>query len=179
MNKWLILALLFVLPVAPSWADETLEQALARFVANQTVSQTGDYQQEKYFKSLSQPMRSHGTFLVSKDEFVWQQMSPIANTLTLSKGVLINTDYRNKQQVIKGADAFLSLLSALLTVKTQQIATFFTLNDVAESCVKLTPNHNALSEVFSLVTICGQTQVDQLVLDEHNGNRTVIALQFK
>lgn len=168
-----------MLPVAPSWADEALEQALARFVANQTVPQTGDYQQEKYFKSLTKPMRSQGTFVVSADEFVWQQLSPIGNTLALKKGVLINTDYRNKQQVIKGADAFLSLLSALLTVQTQQIAAFFTLNDVTEQCVKLTPHQSALSEVFTLVTICGQTQVEQLVLDEHNGNRTVIALQFK
>ncbi|OUL56472.1 LolA family protein [Pseudoalteromonas ulvae] len=179
MNKWLILALLFVLPVAPLWADEALNQALARFVVNDTEQQTGDYQQEKYFKSLSQPMRSQGTFRVSRDEFVWQQLSPISNTLTLSQGTLINTDYRNKQQVIQGADAFLNLLSALLTVQSQQIAEFFTLSDVTEHCVKLTPHQGALSEVFALVTLCGQTQVEKLLLDEHNGNRTDIRLQFK
>ena len=96
-----------MLPVAPLWADEALNQALARFVVNDTELQTGHYQQEKYFKSLSQPMRSQGTFRVSHDEFVWQQLSPISNTLTLSQGTLINTDYRNTQQVIQGADAFL------------------------------------------------------------------------
>ncbi|PHS69988.1 MAG: hypothetical protein COB23_04880 [Methylophaga sp.] len=172
-------ALLFF-PVI-SYADLDFEQ-LGK-LAKTPPSFTGNFIQEKYFKTLDATLISSGTLRYQHDEALyWQTLEPIQNELMMTTEGVIN---RQGQQEFVHSEINSSpaikiineIFFAVLTTEWQKLATFFKLSGQLNGQIwsaELVPSNQDISQFIAKITLQGSPQLNEIVLYEFNGNKTII-----
>lgn len=146
---------------------------------------TGTFEQSKQVKGFKKPLKSSGTYEVTKGAGVkWNTLKPFASELTVSADQIRSTQ--------NGAEVFAldakaeptvrvitTLLFSLLAGDLNALSTHFEAKggvDGANWHIELTPKPGPLAKIFLLITLKGDGYVRSVHLQEQSGDATLISL---
>ena len=178
LKKILCISILcFSLPIF-SMSLSMLEKNL-----NQYQNITGSFTQDRIIAILKKPLRSSGTFLISKKHgLIWKQTDPFNLRVILSENKM-SQKYQNQPEESFTKDKnpslfyFTSLFTQLFEGDFEQLKTNFTfeLNQSADTwTLTLKPKTMPLNKIFEKITIKGNKFINLLVLQEIRGDKTII-----
>lgn len=143
----------------------------------------GDFTQLRHIAMFEQPLSSQGHFTLSKQQgLLWQQTTPFAVNLVLTKDKLRQTFAEQKPQVITATENpmafyFSHVFLAVFHGDTHALQEQFALQFEHKSDhwqLILTPKQAPLNAVFATIRLTGQQNIDKLTLQEIRGDKTEI-----
>lgn len=170
---------LLLLTSEPSLADQ-LEARLSK-----AAVQEGTFEQSKQVKGFKRPIRSNGTYRVTRGQGVqWNTLAPFPSELQVSASEI--SSKQNGKEVFK-LDAkaeptvriITQLLFSVLSGELRELEAHFTATGTIgprEWSVELVPLRDALKKVFVLISIKGDASVRSVHLLEASGDATLIQL---
>lgn len=143
----------------------------------------GDFVQQRYFRSLPQPLTSQGQFTLAAERgLLWQLTSPLRQHLRITAQGIDRQDEAGQWAPLAGAAGSTreaGLFLAVLAGDTRGLRDNFelTLSGTANDwTVRMTPRSALLRQVFDHILIAGNAYVQQIDLHEAQGDRTVLRL---
>ncbi len=158
-------------------------QVKARLHEAQVIS--GTFEQGKQVKGFKRPLKSSGTYTVTKGEGVqWNTLKPFPSELTVRAGDI--TSKQGDKEVFK-LDAkteptvrvITQLLFSLLAGDLGALSEHFTSTGEVTAKgwhIELTPKSDGLKKVFARITLQGDDSVREVRLQEISGDSTLITL---
>ncbi|OHX10761.1 hypothetical protein BI347_19800 [Chromobacterium sphagni] len=180
MKKFVFLASLLLLPQAAG-AGELIAD-ITRKLAQPAVLR-GEFEQSKEMAGFSKPLRSRGSFLVSRDKGVlWDTRQPFASKLRLTRGEIVATQNGAVSFQLSAAReptvrTINELMFALLGGNLKALDGYFRIDGKQAGSnwqLTLTPRQSALARVMQKVELSGNQYVRAIRLDEANGDVTRI-----
>jgi hypothetical protein len=175
-------------PFAHPVTDEAeLRSLLSRPTAKLRSAQVlrGQFQHSRHLREIPKPLVALGEFTVVRELGVlWHTRQPFDSVVVLTATGLAQSDDGGPVQQISAdkqpAVRFIkNIFMALFTLDIPSLARDFDLFvDEKENrwIIGLRPRAKAIAQVFSEATISGADQVEQIVLTDSLGDRTVIDL---
>ena len=170
----LLLLLTWPLQAAPLSRAE-VQQLLALSQAKEAR-----FEQEKQVAGLSQPLRASGELLLVRDLGLWwQQQKPFPLTLTLTPTRMVQQMAGQPATVIDNPQLleFSQMLLALFGSDEATLGRYFTIDFHSSETgwqLVLVPSQAPLDKVFASLTLSGQGQLDQLLIEDRQGDSTRI-----
>ncbi|THB67356.1 MAG: outer membrane lipoprotein carrier protein LolA [Gammaproteobacteria bacterium] len=167
--------------VQATFAADILDELKAKTVKAKSVS--GDFTQIKMVKGISISLKSTGIFsYVKDDKLVWHLQKPIENVYS------IEYDQINKKSAIEDivdgmqttSDQYQNIVTMFLDMFSGNwsvLEKYFSISgDSNESGwrVKLTPTDELFKSMFISLTLQGDQYIDNMQIEEKNGDRTRI-----
>ncbi|ANI31763.1 membrane protein [Yersinia entomophaga] len=179
MKKWILMLSLAIAAGAQAVTLDELQQRLAQ----QPVVRA-QFSQERQIKDMPQPLRSSGELLIAqKNGLWWQQQKPFPLTLVLDDKRMVQVINGQEPQIVT-ADSnpqmfqFNHLLRALFQAERQVLEQNFSLtfSDLGQGKwqLELKPTTSPLDKLFNTITLQGQQYLDQISLNDRQGDRTKI-----
>ncbi|WP_222129986.1 outer membrane lipoprotein carrier protein LolA [Bordetella genomosp. 13] len=144
----------------------------------------GDFVQQKFLRSLPQPLTSTGQFTLAADAgLLWQLRAPIAQDLRITPEGIYRRDEAGKWQALPqstSASRETRLFLAVLAGDTQGLQDNFDIalsGDAAAWQLVMTPRSALLRQIFTDIRIDGGKLVDRIELRETQGDRTVMQMR--
>ena len=182
----LLLILLAASPVSPSEVEG------ARALASQVKSklsdaavQRGAFEQSKQVKGFKRPLKSSGSYVVTKGEGVqWNTLKPFPSELSVKADEIsskqngaevFRLDAKSEPTVRMITQLLFSLLAGdLAALESQFVAT----GEVGADrwSINLQPKSDGLKKVFASIALEGDRSVRSVLLKEQNGDTTTITL---
>lgn len=138
------------------------------------------FEQEKQVAGLSQPLRASGELLLVRDLGLWwQQQKPFPLTLTLTPTRMVQQMAGQPATVIDNPQLleFSQMLLALFGSDEATLGRYFTIDFHSSETgwqLVLVPSQAPLDKVFASLTLSGQGQLDQLLIEDRQGDSTRI-----
>lgn len=138
------------------------------------------FEQEKRVAGLSQPLRASGELLLVRDLGLWwQQQKPFPLTLVLTPTRMVQQMAGQPATVIDNPQLleFSQMLLALFGSDEATLGRYFTIDfHSAETGwqLVLVPSQAPLDKVFASLTLSGEGQLDQLLIEDRQGDSTRI-----
>lgn len=180
MKKWFSLLLLIASPLVSAQVSD-LTALQSQLAAHNIVR--GDFTQLRHIEMFAQPLSSEGQFTLSKDKgLLWQQTTPFPVNLVLTQDKLRQTFAGQEPQTITAQDnpmafyfshVFLAVFHGDTDALKEQFDVSFSSDD-AQWTITLAPTQAPLNSVFETITLSGQENINQLVLQELRGDKTEI-----
>ncbi|WP_421280612.1 outer membrane lipoprotein carrier protein LolA [Aeromonas taiwanensis] len=170
----LLLLLAWPLQAAPLSRAE-VQQLLALSQAKEAR-----FEQEKQVAGLSQPLKASGELLLVRDLGLWwQQQKPFPLTLTLTPTRMVQQMAGQPATVIDNPQLleFSQMLLALFGSDEATLGRYFTIDFHSSETgwqLVLVPSQAPLDKVFASLTLSGQGQLDQLLIEDRQGDSTRI-----
>ncbi|WP_445768664.1 outer membrane lipoprotein carrier protein LolA [Rheinheimera sp.] len=165
------LVLLLTLLLMPAQATDS--QALLRFTPLQGQL---NFSQSKQLQGLPVALKSSGYIQLQAGQLLWHTTAPVDSKLLVSPAGV--SQWQQQQYVaVAGSEFVGQLMLAVLQQQHQFIQAHFALSDADNHCQLLQPLQAPLSNLFVQIRLCGETTLQQIVLQESNGNSTTIDLQ--
>jgi len=143
---------------------------------------SGSFVQRKYFRVLNHPIESQGVLYFDINiGLLWQTEQPLYSALLLKQHGLFTESATGVSQELKGASAISQVLLNIMSGDREKLTQNFTIsNSAVEHCLSLRPILSQLAKVIDNVQLCqvNSSEINHIVLHEHNGNRTEIELQL-
>lgn len=134
------------------------------------------FTQLKSLQGLPVPLRSSGTLTLDGNTLLWHTTAPVEQKLLITAAGV--SQWQQQDYVaLSGSEFVGQLMLAVLHQDEAFIAEHFASAQVSETCTALTPKQAPLNQLFRQIELCGEQQLQQLTLQEVNGNQTFIALQ--
>ncbi|MHC6527987.1 outer membrane lipoprotein carrier protein LolA [Vibrio proteolyticus] len=143
----------------------------------------GEFTQQREIAMFDQPLESSGQFVLDKKHgLLWQQTTPFPVNLVLTEDKLQQTFADQSPQVVTAQDnpmafyftrVFLAVFHGDTAVLKQQFELSFHVEN-GQWVLILTPKQAPLDKVFQHITLSGQTDIEQLTLQELRGDNTRI-----
>lgn len=177
-------------PFAHPVTDESeLRSRLSRPASKLRNAQvlTGQFRHSRHLREIPKPLIALGEFTVVRDlGVVWHTRQPFDSVVVLTgEGLAQSDDGGPVQWVAADGQPAVGLLRniflALFTLDTQTLVRDFHLSGVEDKqenrwIIGLRPRAKAIAGVFSEATVAGADEVEQIVLTDARGDRTVIDL---
>lgn len=194
VSQLLLPFLLLVAPLAraadpfphPVTGETLMTGALAAPAAKLADAQvlSGQFTQRKHLREVPRPLVSSGEFTFARDLGVhWHTVKPFDSVVVLTRaGILERAEGSESMRLDADQPAvrmIANLFMALFTLDVTTLERNFALSQVSEGArwtVGLTPRNDTIAQVFRQVTIAGATDVEEVVLTDVHGDRTVIEL---
>jgi len=181
MLKLLFIALLLWNSAASA---VTLEQLQQRFASQPVIR--ADFTQTREIAGMAQPLKSRGEMLIAQRQGLWwHQSAPFAMTLLLDDKRMVQTLNGQPPQVVT-AEAnpqmfqFNHLLSALFKADERVLRDSFVIDfkekGEAQWTLGLTPKAAPLNKIFKRIDLAGGEFLEQIELNDSQGDRTHITL---
>lgn len=181
MIKSLLTALLMFSAAAQA---VTLEELQQRFASQPVVR--ADFTQLREIKGMAQPLKSSGELLIAQDKGLWwHQAKPFPMTLVLDDKRMVQVMNDQAPQIIT-ADSnpqmfqFNHLLRALFQADRAVLEQNFALDfhDLGQQKWRLvlTPKSSPLDKLFNTITLQGGEYLDQIQLNDRQGDNTAVTL---
>ncbi|MBS6436930.1 MULTISPECIES: outer membrane lipoprotein carrier protein LolA [Pantoea] len=181
MLRYLLTALLLWTSAAGA---VTLEQLQQRFASQPVIR--ADFIQTRAIAGMAQPLTSRGEMLIARQQGLWwHQRTPFAMTLLLDDKRMVQTLNGQSPQVVT-AEAnpqmfqFNHLLRALFEADERVLQENFTIDfqDKGEGRWRLglTPKAAPLNKIFQRIELSGEAFLEQIDLNDSQGDRTHIVL---
>ena len=176
--QWLLL-LLIALP----WTAHafSLDDLQAQLRATPVVR--GHFIQQKFLRSLPQPLTSRGDFTLAAGKgLLWLLRTPIAQDLRIDAGGISRRDESGAWQALPqqtGSGRENRLFLSVLAGDTKDLQDNFDLaltGDAAAWQLMLTPRSALLRQIFDNIQINGGKLVDRIELRESQGDRSVLQM---
>ena len=175
-------ALLLTLLLSAS-GDSLTVQVKAKL--SDAAVQKGTFEQLKQVKGFKRPLKSSGTYVVTKGEGVqWNTLKPFASELSVKAGEISSTQngkevFRLDAKTEPTVKMITQLLFSLLAGDLAALESQFTASGEVKADgwhIALEPKSEGLKKVFSSITIDGDRAVRSVLLKEQNGDSTTISL---
>ncbi len=181
MIKKKIFAALALLISAYTWALSP-EELTAQL--QQPNSVQGQFIQQRFLKSLKQPMQTRGEFALKKQVgLFWHVQKPLDVQLRVRPQGIAQWDkqsktWRNSQQGNQNTQ--IKLFMALLSGDMRELSKHFDIQvsgSLTNWTLKLTPKTLVMKQIFTDIQITGNQTIHQVNLYEKQGDRTI--MQFE
>lgn len=175
--KRLIITLWLCLSAVAAHAFE-LSDLSARLQQPQAVQ--GRFVQERYLVSLSKPLRTEGAFVLQpKRALLWQMRKPFAQQLRVRASGIEqwNGKHWQKSGSSAGQQKQMQLFLDLLGGNAQGLQQQFDVRlsgTAAAWRLALTPKTALMKQIFTRIDIDGDNAVRAIVLQEKQGDKTVM-----
>lgn len=177
-----LLVLLFMLMGQEQAQALTLNELQEHFSQQAVIR--AEFRQTRQIKGLTQPLLSSGEILISREKGLWwQQKTPFVLTLLLDEQRMMQQVAGERPQVITAQSnpqmfQFNHLLRSLFQADRSVLEANFILTfrdkQHGEWVMLLRPKTSPLDKVFNTITLEGKDYLDQIVLDDRQGDRTEI-----
>ena len=166
---------------APAWAFNVNDlQAQLR----EAPIVRGQFVQQKYLRSLPQPLTSTGLFtLSSQDGLLWELRAPLHQDLLLTPTAIFRRDDGGKWQALPqaaGAGRETRMFLTVLSGDTQSLQDNFDIalsGSAADWQLVMTPKSPLLKQIFTDIRISGGKLVQRIELRETQGDKTVMEMK--
>lgn len=175
---------LLALLCCPFVSALTLDDLQQRFTEQPVVR--AHFAQTRTIKDLPQPLRSQGKMLIARDQgLLWDQTSPFPMQLLLDDKRMVQVINGQPPQTITAENnpqmfQFNHLLRALFQADRKVLEENFrtTFADQGEGrwTLRLTPITTPLDKIFASIDLAGKTYLENIQLNDKQGDRTDIAL---
>jgi hypothetical protein len=179
VKRLIWLALLLLPCVASAFGLDELQTQLRA-----TPIVRGHFVQQKFLRSLPQPLTSRGDFTLSQGQgLLWLLRSPFAQELRITPDGISRRDEQGRWQALPqqmGAGRETRLFLAVLAGDTRGLQENFNIalkGDAAAWTMTMTPSSALLRQIFEAIVIQGGSVVNRIELRETQGDRTVLQLQ--
>jgi len=179
--RTLLLSLLFISPWLQAVTLDTLQQ---RFTQQPVVR--AHFEQLRQIKDMPQPLHSQGEMIIARDRgLLWQQTRPFPMTLLLDDQRMMQSIANQPPQVVTAQSnpqmfQFNHLLRALFQADQSVLRQNFQLEfqDLGQERwhLLLTPISSPLDKLFSVIDLRGQAYLEQICLQDKQGDTTRITL---
>jgi hypothetical protein len=172
-------------PTTGSALLETTLAAPARTLANAKVL-TGHFVHQKYLAEVPQPLVANGEFTYARAFGVhWHTQQPFDSVFVLTQTGIVQRDEGAETMRLSAQDqpavrVIADIFLALFTLDVTSLSSSFDLFGQSQGqrwIVGLRPKSAAIGSVFKQATIVGEKDVEQVVLVDAHGDRTVIDLK--
>ena len=178
-NRFLFLLAMALLPLSAQAFDlNALQQQLRA-----TPIVRGQFVQQKFLRSLPQPLTSRGDFTLAAGKgLLWLLRTPIAQDLRINADGIARRDESGAWQALPqhtGAGRENQLFLSVLAGDTRGLKENFDLALTGEATawkLTLTPRSALLKQIFSTIQIDGGALVDRIELRETQGDRSVLQM---
>ncbi|CAB3902499.1 MULTISPECIES: outer membrane lipoprotein carrier protein LolA [Achromobacter] len=178
-NRFLFLLAMALLPLSAQAFDlNALQQQLRA-----TPIVRGQFVQQKFLRSLPQPLTSRGDFTLAAGKgLLWLLRTPIAQDLRINADGIARRDESGAWQALPqhtGAGRENQLFLSVLAGDTRGLEENFDLALTGEATawkLTLTPRSALLKQIFSTIQIDGGALVDRIELRETQGDRSVLQM---
>ena len=161
------------------WAFDTAELAQ---MLQQPQNVQGAFAQQRYLKSLNQPMNTSGRFvLLPKKGLLWQMQKPFDNRLRVRADGIMQWNGKSwvaaNQSKMNGQSQQIRLFLDLLGGNTQGLEKQFDLQlsgSQQKWTLRLNPKTALMKQIFNHIEISGDNVVRRIELNEKQGDRTVM-----
>lgn len=181
MHKTIFASLLILMSWLVDKANACSIEAINKFMLPQ--NSTASFEQIKQIKALSRPLKSSGElWLSSTQQLVWQMQKPIKSTLVLDGTEVTQFDKNDKKLqtpnnaiIGKISQVFLNLIKG----DFNQLETNFETNLECQGehwKLSLHPKEKMFANLFSRLSIEGETHLSQIVIEEKRGDLTTLQL---
>jgi hypothetical protein len=176
-------------PFASPVTDEAqLRSALSRPEGKLLKAQVfeGQFQHSRHLREIPRPLIATGEFTVVRDLGVyWHTRQPFDSIVVLTGAGLVQSDEGAPAQRISAAEQpavrlIANIFMSLFTLDTTRLSRDFDLYGGKHGerwIIGLKPRTKAIAAVFSRATVSGAEDVEQVVLTDSQGDRTVIDLR--
>jgi len=176
-------------PFAHPVTDEAqLRSALSRPAAKLLKAQflKGQFQHSRHLREIPRPLIATGEFTFVRDLGVyWHTRQPFDSIVVLTSAGLVQSDEGAPAQRISAVEQpavrlIANIFMSLFTLDTTQLSRDFDLYGGQQGdrwIIGLKPRTKAIAGVFSQATVSGAEDVEQVVLTDSQGDRTVIDLR--
>jgi len=177
--RFLFLLAMALLPLSARAFDlNALQQQLRA-----TPIVRGQFVQQKFLRSLPQPLTSRGDFTLAAGKgLLWLLRTPIAQDLRINADGIARRDESGAWQALPqhtGAGRENQLFLSVLAGDTRGLEENFDLALTGEATawkLTLTPRSALLKQIFSTIQIDGGALVDRIELRETQGDRSVLQM---
>lgn len=177
--RFLFLLAMALLPLSAQAFDlNALQQQLRA-----TPIVRGQFVQQKFLRSLPQPLTSRGDFTLAAGKgLLWLLRTPIAQDLRINADGIARRDESGAWQALPqhtGAGRENQLFLSVLAGDTRGLEENFDLALTGEAAawkLTLTPRSALLKQIFSTIQIDGGALVDRIELRETQGDRSVLQM---
>ncbi len=162
----------------------TLEALQQRFSSQPVVRAA--FTQTREIKGMAQPLKSSGEMLIAQQKGLWwHQAKPFPLTLVLDEQRMVQVMNGQAPQIVTAESnpqmfQFNHLLRALFQADRQVLEQNFTLDfaDLGDRRWRLvlTPKTSPLDKLFNAITLNGREYLDQIELNDRQGDLTRITL---
>jgi hypothetical protein len=175
----------FQYPTSGKALLETILAAPARSLADAQVLR-GQFTHEKYLAEIPQPLRAEGEFTYVRGLGVhWHTKRPFDSEFVLTQAGILQRDegaetLRLSAQEQPAVRVIAEIFLALFTLDVTSLSESFDLYGKSQGerwIVGLRPKSATIGSVFKEATIKGAKDVEQVVLADAHGDRTVIQLR--
>lgn len=153
-------------------AETATEHDLAQFLAaqQQALPLQVDFVQKRSIQGLPRPLRSEGSLTITATQVLWHTQQPMEQQLTITaEGITAGA----AEQRMRGSEMVAQLLLAVLQGDAEALQQNFNYQ-VVENCLNLQPKATQLQQFIEQISSCGQAGIEQVTIEETQGNRSVI-----
>jgi hypothetical protein len=172
---------LFAACSAPAWAFD-LHDLQSQLRKAPVVR--GQFVQQKYLRSLPQPLTSTGLFTLSAaNGLLWELRAPLHQDLLLTPNAIFRRDDGGKWQALPqavGSGRETRMFLTVLSGDTQALEDNFdmALSGTADDWnLVMTPKSALLKQIFTDIRIAGGKLVQRIELRETQGDKTVMEMK--
>ena len=146
-----------------------------------TKSQKGRFLQEKHLINFNQILKSSGEFEIQNGNLIWSILQPVKQKSKITKDGIYIEDISTKkwQKLEQNYDK--ELILSLITFNFDNLQDEFEIvlnGDEKKWRVDLKPNNIWLKKIFKLITLSGKDRIEEMILEEVNGDKTINKLYF-
>ncbi len=191
-RAWLALACLWPMLAGaaelPVTGEQLLRTTLAKPAANLAKAQvlSGRFTHVKHLREIPKPLTASGEFVFARELGVyWHTQKPFDSVVVLtSQGILekaegartLNLSADEQPAVRMIASVFLALFTLDMTTLERNFLLFSESGTAGRWTIALQPRGGAIANVFVRATVSGSVDVEQVVLTDAHGDRTIIDL---
>lgn len=175
-----VLALLLCV-AAPMAGAFSLAELQAQLQSTRVVR--GDFTQQKFLRSLAQPLTSRGSFTLAPGRgLLWRVRSPLVQDLRITAHGIARLDGQGRWQTVpqhSGGSRESRLFLAVLAGDTDGLQQHFNLTLAGQPHdweLTLTPRAALLRQIFQRIRISGGALVHSIELFETQGDRSVMSM---
>ncbi|HMN44778.1 MAG TPA: outer membrane lipoprotein carrier protein LolA [Povalibacter sp.] len=171
----------------PATGEALLRSTLARPAVQLAKAQVlkGRFTHSKHLSEIPQPLVASGEFIFARDLGVyWHTQQPFDSVVVLTNSGIVQRD-EGAQTLQLSADeqpavrVIANIFLALFTLDVTSLSRNFDLYGLSQGerwIIGLKPRSSAIASVFRQATVTGSGDVEQVVLTDAHGDRTVIDL---
>ncbi|OZI23793.1 hypothetical protein CAL26_10255 [Bordetella genomosp. 9] len=180
-GRRLAAAVLLAAAAAPAWA---FDLAALQTQLREAPVVRGQFVQQKFLRSLPQPLTSTGLFTLSAtDGLLWELRAPLHQDLLLTPDAVFRRDDGGKWQALPqavGAGRETRMFLTVLSGDTQSLQDNFDMalkGSAGDWQLVMTPKSALLKQIFTDIQISGGKLVQRIELRETQGDKTVMEMK--
>ena len=171
----------------PVTGEELMKGALSAPAAKLARAEvlTGTFTHQKHLREIPKPLTSSGEFTFARSLGVyWHTRKPFDSVVVLTPSGILEQAEGSRSLKLSADEQpavrmIASVFLALFTLDVSTLERSFELSAVSEGTrwtLGLKPRGGAIAQVFQRATVSGGADVEQVVLTDARGDRTVIDL---